>query len=89
MTRFSAFSAGSRGAAKVLQKKFVKPDNDNTKAIALSLAALAAAGAAFVIGKNSAKTKEIVKEFENNISQEINFEDLLVNDDYDFWDEEE
>ena len=35
------------------------------------------------------RTKEIVKEFEHNISQEINFEDLLINDDYDFWDEEE
>lgn len=57
---FNASSKEEKSA--VLQKKFVKPDNDNTKAIALSLAALAAAGAAFVIGKNSAKTKEIVKE---------------------------
>lgn len=46
----------------VKQKQFVKSDKDNTKVIALSLAALAAAGAAFVIGKNSAKTKEIIKE---------------------------
>ena len=35
------------------------------------------------------RTKEVVKDFEHNISQEINFEDLLSNDDYDFWDEEE
>ena len=45
---FNASSKEEKSA--VLQKKFVKPDNDNTKAIALSLAALAAAGAAFVIG---------------------------------------
>ena len=35
------------------------------------------------------RTKEMVKEFEHNISHEINFKDILSDDDYDFWDEEE
>lgn len=43
-----------------VQKQSSKPDN--AKQIVLSLAALAAVGAAFVIGKKTAKVKEIVKE---------------------------
>lgn len=57
---FNASSKEEKSA--VLQKKFVKPDNDNTKKVVLTLSALAAVGAAFVIGKNSAKTNEIIKE---------------------------
>lgn len=55
-------SSSKEEKSAVLQKKFVKPDNDNTKKVVLTLSALAAVGAAFVIGKNSAKTNEIIKE---------------------------
>ena len=56
---FNASSKEEKSA--VLQKKFVKPDNDNTKAIALSLAALAAAGAAFELAKIAQKQKKLLK----------------------------
>ena len=43
-------SSSKEEKSAVLQKKFVKPDNDNTKKVVLTLSALAAVGAAFVIG---------------------------------------
>lgn len=46
-------------------------------------------GSPVICKKAYERTKEAVKEFEHNISREINFEDILSDDDYDFGNEEE
>lgn len=45
-------------------------------------------GSPVIYKKAYERTKEKMKEFEYNISQEISLEDLLCDDDYDFWEEE-